>query len=436
MILFLILISTGFAGDLPCCLENQELSYLLYPKPYQKFRYLVQYEVFFSKILRKDKGVFIILPPGFHERPSERYPMLILLHGYNFERRGFWWKVRSPEKARRILCESKEEEFHWLLHEDIALIAYAMMDPKIQTYQGLEESLRKRFEELSAHGGLDKGDYAPREIAQSIVSHNLLDGMPLRGSFQSLQKMILILPDGDNGFYTDENEGRVLFPETRNRNSCDDFHPGEAWNYSLFPFLYMKPGALGQYESYLLELVQYIETRSPYRERILPVRGLGGFSMGGFGAIKMGLRYPQLFHSISSQSGLLDLDLFTNLWMLKMVLPEFIEIFGRLEPKGFPSSSTLDRSFIRSNNPVHMIRINGYQALPDRFYFDYGEKEGVEEIIHGNKNFEKVTNERSHQIPVQPFNGGAGHNYKFWRSRSGNILKHHSDILKRNIGLR
>ena len=27
--------------------------------------------------------------------------------------------------------------------------------------------------------------------------------------------MVLVLPDGDNGFYTDENEGKSLFPETK-----------------------------------------------------------------------------------------------------------------------------------------------------------------------------------------------------------------------------
>ncbi len=41
-------------------------------------------------------------------------------------------------------------------------------------------------------------------------------------------------------------KGRALFPETKNRKACDDFNPGEALNYSLFPFLYMKPGALGK----------------------------------------------------------------------------------------------------------------------------------------------------------------------------------------------
>jgi S-formylglutathione hydrolase FrmB len=287
-----------------------------------------------------------------------------------------------------------------------------------------------RFQELSQCGGLSEGDYAPGEIAQSIVSHNLHANENVNDPFHPIQKMVIVLPDGDNGFYTDENEGKRLFPETKNRKVCDDFNPGEALNYSLFPFLYMKPGALGKHESYFLELLQYIDSRSPYKERVLQKRGLGGLSMGGFGAIKLGLKYPHLFNSLSSQSGLLDIELVQDKWMLKMVLPEFLEIFGRLEPHRLPPSSTFDLRHIQANNPLTLIKKKGINQLPHWLYFDYGSKEGFDGITEGNRNFEKLLREGSHQIPVQPFNGNSGHNYQFWRSRSGNILQHHSNIFK------
>ena len=125
--------------------------------------------------------------------------------------------------------------------------------------------------------------------------------------------------------------GKRLFPATKNQSACDDFNPGEAYNYSLLPFLYMKPGALGKHESYFLEFLDYIDSQSPYRERVLRKRGLGGFSMGGFGAMKLGLKHPQLFQSLSSQSGLLDIESLTDKWMLQMMMPEFLEVFGSLE---------------------------------------------------------------------------------------------------------
>jgi enterochelin esterase-like enzyme len=383
--------------------------------------------------LNKEKGFFVVFPEDFYQNSTAKYPILFLLHGYNFHRTGMWWKVTSPEKAKRLLCEVKEEEYHWLLYENIAVVAYAMADSKNRTYRDLEKSLEGRFEELSEFGGLVKGDYRPREIAQSVVSHNLNPGRDLGDPFHPLQKMVIVLPDGDNGFYTDENEGKRLFPETRNRKACDDFFPGEAVNYSLLPFFYMKPGAVGKHESYFLELLQYLESQSQYRDRLLRKRGLGGISMGGFGAMKLGLKYPHLFQSVSSQSGLLDLELLKDKWLLKMVMPELLEVFGRFEPHQLPSSSSLDLKHIQANNPLTLVKNKGMNQLPDWLYFDYGSKEGFDGITVGNRNFEEHLKAGNRQVPVQPFNGNSEHNYRFWRSRSGNILQHHSDVLQKTL---
>jgi S-formylglutathione hydrolase FrmB len=157
--------------------------------------------------------------------------------------------------------------------------------------------------------------------------------------------------------------------------------------------------------------------------------------MGGFGAIKLGLKYPHLFQSVSSQSGLLDIELLQDKWMLKMVMPEFLEVFGHLEPHKLPSSSSLDSKHIQANNPLTLIRNKGISLLPHWLYFDYGSKEGFEGITEGNKVFEKLLKEGTHQIPVQPYNGKSGHNYQFWRSRSGNVLQHHSDVFQKVLPL-
>jgi len=96
--------------------------------------------------------------------------------------------------------------------------------------------------------------------------------------------------------------------------------------------------------------------------------------------------------------------------------------------------SSLDLRHIYANNPLSLIRKKGIIQLPHWIYFDYGEKEALSWIVEGNQNFEKALREGSHQIPVQPFNGKAEHNYQLWRSRSGNMLKHHSDVFKRVQG--
>ncbi len=95
-----------------------------------------------------------------------------------------------------------------------------------------------------------------------------------------------------------------------------------------------------------------------------------------------------------------------------------------------PITDPLDPKNIYDKNPLSLIKRKGIVQLPHWIYFDYGEKEALSWIVEGNQSFEEALREKSHQIPIQPFNGKAEHNYLFWRSRSGIMLKHHSDVLK------
>ncbi|MEI7833141.1 MAG: alpha/beta hydrolase-fold protein, partial [bacterium] len=64
----------------------------------------------------------------------------------------------------------------------------------------------------------------------------------------------------------------------------------------------------GNYEQHMLETVRYID-------RIFPTvanargRAIGGLSMGGYGAMKLGLKYPDTFCSVASHSGALDMKM-------------------------------------------------------------------------------------------------------------------------------
>lgn len=78
--------------------------------------------------------------------------------------------------------------------------------------------------------------------------------------------LIVILPDGDRSFY------------------CDAGH-GPAYETAL-----------------VSDLVGFVDQCFP-TETIGPCRAVGGLSMGGYGAMKLGLKYPELFCSISAHSG-------------------------------------------------------------------------------------------------------------------------------------
>jgi hypothetical protein len=423
----------------PCCPFNDELRYLLQPPAEAEFTYQVRHERFYSSSLGKEKNYFLILPPDCSLHSSERYPLLILLHGYDFHRNGSGGATCNPQVALDVLCREAEEEYHWLLMEDIAPVAAAMMDSQNKTYKDLAENLKARFEELAQYGGLGARDYTPADIAISLVEHNLWpkghNRHPqgrLDDPFEPIRKMIIVLPDGDNSFYTDEDEGKVLFPPTNSKGACDVFSSRECLSIKRAPRRYMKPGALGKYESYILELMVDLRDQSSVNEHILPPphTGIGGFSMGGFGALKIALRHPALFSSASSQSGLVDIELLTNKIILKNMMPEFLEVFGSLVPLALPSRSSLNEAYVRVHNPVRLISEGHGGKLRDRIYFDYGERERFDAILEGNKRLEQCLGISNRMISEQPYNGKAGHNYLFWRSRLGTVLKHHSTYLR------
>jgi enterochelin esterase-like enzyme len=420
-------VSTG-----PCCPLNEELQYLLHPPSEAQFRYQVRHGSFTSSCLGKEKNFFFVLPPDFNSQSSERYPLLILLHGYDFHRNGSGRAVCNPKIALDVLCREAEEEYHWLLWEEIAPIAAAMMAARNKTYKDLEEDLKARFEELAQYGGLGARDYKPADIATSLVEHNLHPTGGIDEPFQPIRKMIIVLPDGDNSFYTDEDEGEKLFPPTSNTSGCDAFSSEECLRIIRAPRRYMRPGALGKYESYILELMEYLRTKSSIKGTILPSphTGIGGFSMGGFGALKIALRHPTLFSAVSSQSGLVDIELLSNKLVLKTTMPEFLEVFGHLAPLALPSSSTINEAYRRTHNPVRLIREGKGKGLRERIYFDYGAGERLQSIMDGNRRLEEVLGVTGRMISVQPYNGKAGHNYFFWRSRLGTVLEHHSKYLR------
>ncbi len=433
----ILLSSPAESNQLKPCPDQPELVYLLSPKRKVRFRYAVRYESFFSRALGKEKDFFLILPE-IEGNPGSTFPILMLLHGYNFHRNGWKFRACDPARNNEITCMLGEEQYHWLVLEDIALIHRAMADPSNTTYGELEANLRERFEELRDHGGLLQDDYSPVEIARSITRDNLNPhGSPM-DSFTPIYPMVLLLPDGDNSFYVNENEGSSLFPPTASRERCDHYRPHECFKYSLIPFRYMKPGALGQYETYLVELIHFLQRSSPHKDHLMrgfPV-GIGGISMGGFGAMNLGLKYRSLFGSISSQGGLLDIEHLNDKLMLKSIMPEFIEVFGRLKPLAPFFRSSLDTEYLRRNNPIRRIQALGITSLPPWMYFDYGANEGFKKITQGNQNLEILLHTGSHRVPAQASNGNGGHNFKFWRSKAANVLLHHSRFFEAHLGKR
>jgi S-formylglutathione hydrolase FrmB len=104
---------------------------------------------------------------------------------------------------------------------------------------------------------------------------------------------IVVMPDGDDGFYADSakpvdydacmKDGTGLFfPERKRKETCI---------------------RASKYETYITkDLVGFIDTTY----RTIPARegrAIAGLSMGGFGALQLGMRHPDLFVAAASHSG-------------------------------------------------------------------------------------------------------------------------------------
>lgn len=121
--------------------------------------------------------------------------------------------------------------------------------------------------------------------------HLTLDSLAAAG----VPEMIVVMPDGDDGYYTTWNSlgdyagcRRSTPPGRQERESVDDY---------CVPWPH--------YDDYIArDLVRHVD--STYRtvgDR--RHRGIAGLSMGGYGAISLALAYPDVFSAAASHSGVL-----------------------------------------------------------------------------------------------------------------------------------
>lgn len=167
----------------------------------------------------------------------------------------------------------------------------------------------------------------------------------LTRAVQSLP-LLVVMPDGQRGFFTNNDDGP---PYAR--------HIGEE----------------------LVPLIDRMFRTIPERH----ARAIGGASMGGYGALRVGLEYSSLFCSVHSQAGSLDRNI----------------VFARDPEKRSPVIRSRPESFIDemrrvfgeapTNTPHDVL----YQALEARrrgtlpaFRFDCGTEDY---LIHGNRAFHK-----------------------------------------------
>jgi S-formylglutathione hydrolase FrmB len=182
------------------------------------------------------------------------------------------------------------------------------------------------------------------------------------------------MPEGDNGWYTDS----ATVPNDK-------------------------------YESYIIkELIPEID--KIYRTFAdKDHRAIAGLSMGGYGSLKFGLKYPELFTLIGSFSGALAItevtDKNSEAWISKSIM----SVYGDAENE------------TRKNNDIFKIvkdmPADNIKNLPF-IYIDCGTEDF---LIQSNRQFLSVLQEK--KIPHEYRELPGVHDWKFWDSQVEEFLE-------------
>ncbi|MFI5059509.1 MAG: alpha/beta hydrolase [Candidatus Acidiferrales bacterium] len=192
-----------------------------------------------------------------------------------------------------------------------------------------------------------------------------------------LGDFLIVTPDAGSSFYINSRDGRLRY---------EDF--------------------------FLHEFLPQIEQR--YRTRFgRASRGIAGISMGGYGALHLGFRHPELFASVGAHSAAL-------LEKLPTVTISDSRQTARSRILGDVFGSPLDPVFWKQNDPLALARTANLSAL--KIYIDCGSEDdfGFED---GAAALDKVLSSRRvpHEFHLYP----GGHNWVYVAEHLPALLQFH-----------
>jgi S-formylglutathione hydrolase FrmB len=216
---------------------------------------------------------------------------------------------------------------------------------------------------------------------------------------------------GDNEQMLIHSGGFNLVQDLWERHQLGDFLIVTPDGGSSF-YINSRDGSL-RYEDFLLhEFLPQIEKR--YRAQSgRASRGIAGISMGGYGALHLGFRHPELFASVGAHSAAL-------LEKLPTVTISDSRQTARSRILGDVFGSPLDSAFWKQNDPLAIARIANLSAL--KIYFDCGSEDdyGFED---GATALDKVLSSRHipHEFHLYP----GGHNWVYVAEHLPALLQFH-----------
>ncbi|HUS31449.1 MAG TPA: alpha/beta hydrolase family protein [Kofleriaceae bacterium] len=230
---------------------------------------------------------------------------------------------------------------------------------------------------------------------------------------------IVVMPDGDDGFYADS--AAPIDYDTCMKDGTGLFLPGMQNRQHTCV-------KQRKYETYIIkDLVGEIDAK--YRTvASREGRAIAGLSMGGFGALQLGMRHPDLFAAAASHSGV-DALLYAGPYpyekgKVKLITQEEISRYG----KGNPDVEQIglwiqmifgkDIAVWKSYDPATLAEKvePGKPAL----YLDCGTEDGFG-LQNGAQYLHDILSARN--IEHAFFLGPGPHDMRFWRPRLPESLK-------------
>ena len=139
-----------------------------------------------------------------------------------------------------------------------------------------------------------------------------------------------------------------------------------------YPFLIVMPDGerswycdsrIGQFESFIAkELVTFIDKLFPTRKQA-KYRAIGGLSMGGYGALKLGVKFPRVFGSITAHSSAVN----------------FMHSWGQDGQSDIPEVSTIAQDVDPKANDIYELVSKIPPANRPHLYFDCGRDDFLHE---------------------------------------------------------
>ena len=227
---------------------------------------------------------------------------------------------------------------------------------------------------------LPEGDFKP-PFATMYLLHGLSDDHTVWQRRTSIERyvqslpLIVVMPDSGRGFYTDAQEGM-------------------AWETAI-----------------IRDLVNFVDTRFQTKTA-REGRCIGGLSMGGYGAVKLALKYPEMFCSAVSHSGAVKFAHKPDFsgWKEKD-RAEWTRVFG-LEPTNGPDDPYgLAAKLDTAKRPA--LRIDC----------------GAEDfLLESNRDFHGYLTEIGYSHEYEEFSGG--HTWDYWDVHVQEAIAFHKKNLK------